>query len=293
MMKNKLYDAFMQMTADADPGRVQAAVRAEIGSESRKARQIPARKVLRIAAACAAVLVLSVTVCAAAVKYLTVQVGEEKWFDLAVHIEESAGEMITLSAEKMEMLQEYIRTQEDILNGVRKGKIFQSWQEAAEWLDCGLLVSEYPADCQWNPITMVANPGTEADGTTVIRCITITGSWNRPDTEENGFLSVTIPLSGTWEQYGMVITYDNAETDEQGRLTVGNTPTSRPTTITEYYTENGICAEIAEVLRENGETETSMHIFHGGILYDWMVDSTPESQADLAKAIADSMGYVK
>ena len=307
-MKQKLYDAFVQMTAEADPGKVQAAVLAGMTDSGK--RKLPGKRILRIAAACAAMLVLSVTVYAAAMKYLTVQVSEGTWHDFMVHIDEEAGSMITLPAEKMEELQKHIRTQEDILNGVRKGKTFDSWQEAADWLDCGLLVSELLSgdDVKWNPITLIANPGTTPEGESVIWNVSISGSWNRAETNDGGYLSITIPLSGTWDQHGIAVRYGGLTVDENGRLVSDGKPTENTVTVTEYTTVSGIPVEITDVLHNTpvpvieGNTiiewdysilntvSTSMHFLHGGIIYDWDINTANNtSSAELAKAIADSL----
>ena len=83
-------------------------------------------------------------------------------------------------------------------------------------------------------------------------------------------------------------------------LTVGfgeDTHSGGTTETVEYTTPDGIPAEIVDVaslsLDEKGTTiriyDTTMYIFHEGILYQIYMGQNPESQAELAKAIADSM----
>jgi len=287
MMKNKLYDAFLQMTADADPGRVQAAVQAEIGSESRKARQIPARKVLRITAACAAVLVLSVTVCAAAVKHLTVQVPDNGKYDYLVKVTDGEG-VARVDKDALRELASLGITQEDIEAGNRVSKTFDTWTEAAKWLDCGLLVSDRmtEADTEWGKVTLTAY--VHEDGK--LSTLTLTGGTVETETGESCTVCVSIPLEAWGEKYDLVVGYGE------------DTHSGRTTETMEYVTPAGICAEIVDVsvltLDENGSTirvyDTTLHIFHEGIWYMISIGGRhTESQADLAKAIADSMGYVK
>ncbi|MBE6615314.1 MAG: hypothetical protein E7631_08425 [Ruminococcaceae bacterium] len=286
-MKNKLYDAFMQMTADADPGRVQAAVQAEIGSESRKPRQTPARRFYRTAAVLAAVLVLSVTVCAAAVKHLTVTVPEDGKYDYLVKVTDGEG-VARVDKDALQELASLGITQEDIQAGNRVSKTFDTWTEAAKWLDCGLLVSDRMTEdaTEWGKVTLTAH--VHEDGK--LSTLTLTGAAVETETGEACTVCVSIPLESWGEKYDLVVGYGE------------DTHSGRTTETMEYVTPSGIRAEIVDVvslsLDENGSTirvyDTTFHIFHEGIRYMISMGGRhTESQADLAKAIADSMGYVK
>lgn len=267
------------------------------------------KRMIRIAAAAVAVLAMTVTVYAAVQKYLTVETPEDKWYDLRVRIDEAAGEMISLPAEKMEELQQYAMTQEDMQNGVRKGLVFASWQEAADWLDCGMLVSDRitAADNEWGQISMEVRAQTTEEGEKEILFVNVGGSFHLRDRNEGGYLSVTIPLSGDWDMYGSVVTYGGTYVNEDGVLMHDTGKASdNSAEVTEYTTSSGIPAVIVDVthltpgpiyengvFQKHGEVETvstSMYFFHEGVVYEWLFENgSDESAADLAKEVADSM----
>jgi len=281
-MEKKLYEAFLRMTADADPGKVQAAVLAEMGMEKQKVRYIPAKKILRTAAACAAVLVLSVTVYAAA-KYLTVTVPENGKYDYLVKVSSADG-TAKVDMDALQELEALVITQEDIQAGNRVSKIFDTWAEAADWLDCGLLVSDLMTedDTEWGKVTLTSY----ADHEGKLSTLHLSGGTVIKDTGERCTVMVNIPLDAWGERYDLVMGYGE------------DTHTGRTTETAEYTTPAGIQTEIVDVaslsLDENGSTiriyDTTLHFFHDGILYQISIGGRhTESQAELAKAIADSM----
>ncbi len=280
-MKQKLYDAFVQMTADADPGKVQAAVLAGMTDPGK--RKLPGKRILRIAAACVAMLVLSVTVYAAAVKYLTVHVPENGKYDYLVKVTDGEG-VARVDRDALRELEALAITQEDIEAVNRVSKTFDTWTEAAGWLDCGLLVSERltEADTEWGKVTLTAYANRDGKLST----LTLTGSTVETETGEACTVCVSIPLEAWGEKYDLVVGYGK------------DTHSGRTTETMEYITPAGIRAEIVDVavltLDENGSTirvyDTTLHIFHEGILYQISIGGRhTESQAELAKAIADSL----
>ncbi|MBQ4605834.1 MAG: hypothetical protein IJB15_03955 [Clostridia bacterium] len=280
-MKQKLYDAFVQMTADTDPGKVQAAVLAGMTDPGK--RKLPGKRILRTAAACAAMLVLSVTVYAAAVKYLTVQVPENGKYDYLVKVTDANG-VTKVDRDALRELEALAITQEDIEAGNRVSKTFDTWTEAAGWLDCGLLVSDRmtEADTEWGKVTLTSY----ADREGKLSTLTLTGGTVETETGETCTVCVNIPLEAWGEKYDLVVGYGK------------DTHSGRTTETMEYITPAGIRAEIVDVsvltLDENGSTirvyDTTLHIFHEGILYQISIGGRhTESQAELAKAIADSL----
>ena len=280
-MKQKLYDAFVQMTAEADPGKVQAAVLAGMTDPGK--RKLPGKRILRIAAACAAMLVLSVTVYAAAVKYLTVQVPENGKYDYLVKVTDGEG-VARVDRDALRELEALAITQEDIQAGGWVSKTFDTWTEAAGWLDCGLLVSDRmtEADTEWGKVTLTAYANRDGKLST----LTLTGGTVETETGEACTVCVNIPLEAWGEKYDLVVGYGK------------DTHSGRTTETMEYITPAGIHTEIVDVaslsLDENGSTirvyDTTLHIFHEGILYQISIGGRhTESQAELAKAIADSL----
>ncbi|MBR4961876.1 MAG: hypothetical protein IKY52_13350 [Clostridia bacterium] len=282
-MEKELYDAFLQMTADADPGKVQAAVLAETGREKQKVRYIPSKRILRTAAACAAVLMLSVTVYAMAAKYLTVTVPENGEYDYLVKVSSSEG-TAKVDRDALRELEALAVTQEDIEAGTWVSKTFDTWAEAADWLDCGLLVSDLMAedDTEWGKVTLTSY----ADKEGKLSTLHLTGGTVIPDTGERCTVMVNIPLDAWGERYDLVVGFGE------------DTHSGRTTETVEYTTPAGIQTEIVDVaslsLDEEGSTiriyDTTLHIFHEGILYQITIGGRhTESQADLARTIADSM----
>ena len=123
-MDKELKMALETMTAEANPVRVEQAVRERIAKEEVPAetRRHPGgyRKPIRAVLAAAMVLVLAGSVYAAVQvqKRLTVTLPEDGPVDVVMKVPEEAGEMIVLSEEKRKELQAHVVTQEDIKNGI-------------------------------------------------------------------------------------------------------------------------------------------------------------------------------
>ncbi|MBR5445994.1 MAG: hypothetical protein IKV57_07720 [Clostridia bacterium] len=283
-MKEKIKNAFDRMTADADPGKVQTAVLAETGRETQQFRRTPAKKILRTAAVCAAVLVLSVTVYAAAAKYLSVTIPENGAYDYLVNVSDASGGTARVDKKALEELEALAITQKDIEAGNWVSRTFETWTEAADFLDCGLLVSDLLTgdDTEWGKVTLTAY----ADSEGKLATLSLTGGCSIAGAEERCTVIANIPLDAWGERYDLVMGYGE------------DTHSGRTTETMEYITPTGIRTEIVDVvslsLDEEGSTirvyDTTLHIFHEGILYQISIGGRhTESQAELAKAIADSM----
>ena len=147
--------------------------------------------------------------------------------------------------------------------------------------------------------------------------VNLTGTVTSPLFEQggmlgtNGFLTVTIPLSGEWENYGHTMIYRTDRIyDEDETIGVDLNKHEKQSTgelVTRYTTTAGIPVEIA-VLRvpyaqtvypdgKTPETEmresTEVHLYFlwESILYEIRFSAADaESGVESAKAIADSMG---
>ncbi len=328
-MDKELKMALETMTAEANPVRVEQAVRERIAKEEVPAetRRHPGgyRKPIRAVLAAAMVLVLAGSVYAAVQvqKRLTVTLPEDGPVDVVMKVPEEAGEMIVLSEEKRKELQAHVVTQEDIKNGIyaEKYRLFDTWAEAAEWLGCGLLTSDVLTEVEnkkWGNVRLWVNGDiypTLGDQTSV----TLFGVVSSPLLEKtgkydgSGLLTVTIPLSGNWENYGRSMVYltdTGYDENEDGTIEINWNEIEKQSTgelVTQYTTTSGIQAEIAVMtarygvkswkagntweteIREN--LEAFVYFLHGGILYELRLGpGDVESGVEAAKAIMDSMG---
>lgn len=317
-MDKELKKALMELTEGADPCRVEEAVRERIAKEEHPAetRQIPSgyRYPVRILLTAAMVLLLSVSVYAAVQKMLTVILPEEGSYDVMVQVPEDAGDMIVLPEEKREQLQAHVLTQEDILTGrtQEKQKHFNTWEEAAVWLDCGLLASDLltEAEGEWGEVRLRVY-GDVYPELGKQSSVSLIGTAECPLLlDASVMLTMTIPLSGDWKNYGtntIYITDKVYEPDETVGLNLNeHEKVSTGEQVTQYTTASGIPVEIAvltvpkaRAVLEDGKavgtefrnsTEVHVYFLHEGILYELQFSAPDaESGTETAKAIAESM----
>ena len=362
-MDKELKKALTELTEGADPGRVENAVRERICREAECAvkprrhtggYRYPVRAVL--AAVLVFVLAGSVYAAVQVQKRLTVTLPEDGPYDIVMQIpgqtdteQENAGgiigmiqekrrefedavrkdPMLTLPEEKRKELQAHVVTQEDIQNGTYAEKCgrFDTWEEAAAWLDCGLLTSDLLITSDlltarempwskdlgqpWGNVDLVVN-GDVYPTMGEYTSISLSGTVHCPLLAENEYarLNVRIPLSGDWESYGQVVTYMTGkmyESEDAWMADMENhEKTSTDGSVIPYTTATGIQTEIAvltvprmNAVLENGRavgTELTdsirVHLFflHEGILYE-LEFSAPDAESGIetAKAIAESM----
>ncbi|MBR5444737.1 MAG: hypothetical protein IKV57_01355 [Clostridia bacterium] len=279
-MEQKIHEAFAAMTAEADPKRVLEEVRARIPGEETYRRRM-GRRLLRTVIAAAAVLALSVTVYAA-VKQLSVTIPENGEYDYLVKVTDGSGGEAKIDKDALQELESLAMTQEDIQNGFLR-KTFDTWQEAADWLDCGLLVSDLltPDGTEWGTVTLSAF----ADGDGKLATVSLTGGCSISGTEEGCSVTVNSPLESWGERFDLVMGY-------------GENDRSRHTTDTiDYTTPSGFPVQIVNVgalYAVDGTTvrkyATTLHLYHGGILYSIHIDGRhTDPKTDLAYMLADSL----
>ena len=326
-MDKELRRALTEMTGDADPGRVENAVRDRIcGAENPiGTRRIPGgyRRPVRAVLAAVMVLMLAMSGYAAVQKLMTVTLPEEGPYDVVVEMPEDAGRMIVLPEEKRKELQAHVVLPEDIKNGVyaEKERRFDTWTEAAVWLDCGMLTSDLLTEKErewakdlgqsWGNVNLLVNNNvypTLGERTSINLSGTVYCSLLAED--EFAWLSVRIPLSGDWESYGHAVTYSLDKMYESEDAIIADLEnhekTSTDGSVTQYTTASGIRTEIAvltvpkiSTVLKNGiavGTERidsiQIHLFflHEGILYELHFSAPDaESGTETAKAIAESM----
>ena len=300
-METQIQTAFLSMTEDADPGRVEKAVLARIHGKSRRRYGIPVKRMVQLAAAAMAVLVLTVTVYAAVQKYLWVEIPEDGPYNYMVRVENDAGETVQLSDDILAELETILMTREDMRNGNWKGMTFDTWQDAAEFLDCGLLTSDLltESDTEWGQVTLYAYADEDGEPGAV-ETVSLSGACYVRDSTVGCLITVNIPLAGWGDQYDMMVSYGIGDPD--GDETTEHIRADGDTAVTEYTTPSGIPIEIVDVTtmsNKNGvqgtamvrAASTSMHLCHDGILYQILFDSLEDgsSAAELAKTIADSL----
>lgn len=278
-MDNRLRDAFITMTADADPMRVTEAVTARRNEKTETSRKLPSKRVLRTVIAAAAVLALSVTVYAVVAGHLTVLVPENGDYDYLVKVTDGSGGEAKIAKDALQELEALAMTQEDIQSGSIPEKTFATWAEAAEWLNCGLLVSDLLVEQE--AVTLRAF----ADGDGELTTLSLYGSFSISGTEKSCSVMVNIPREHWGERYDLVVGY-------------GENPNPSETTETIAYTTAAgfpvqIVEESALFRTEDGSTvrkyKPTLHLYHGGILYSIHGRYDTESQMDLAYMLADSL----
>lgn len=327
-MDNELKNALAALTEGADAGRVEKAVRERIGREAENGTGTGRtlygyRRPVRILLAAVLVVLLSLSGYAAVQKLMTVTLPEEGPYDVVVEMPEDAGKMVVLPEEKRRELQAHVITQEDIKNGTYAEKCgrFDTWEEAAAWLDCGLLTSDLLTAREmpwskdlgqpWGNVDLLVNGDvypTLGERTSISLSGTVYCSLLAED--EYARLNVRIPLSGDWESYGQVVTYMSDKIYESEDAWMADMEdhekTSTAGSVIQYTTASGMQTEIAvltvpkmRAVLENGRavgTELTdsirVHLFflHEGILYE-LECSAPDAESGIetAKAIAESM----
>lgn len=306
MNDNDIRKAFLNLTEGTDASRVTDAVKAEIKPAAVRKHRL---KLPRYVFAAAALMVaLAVSAGAYAVyRQLTIETPDSGAFDYIVHIdggENGETEMITLSEEIVEALDKYKAEKTNLRqsgDGFEFGLSFDTWQDAADWLDCGIMTSDILGDVpedlvfmNGDGVTLYANYNSEGE------LVNIQLSCNNEikDSELSCWMNVTIPLSGKWEQYSTAVSITGEMyIDENGRLTVGDTHDPSATEVITYEAANGITAEITTTRQINGAGEYSSewydvsgYIFNDSIIYQFIVHG-PEKDAavEAVKAIADSL----
>lgn len=317
-MDKELKKALTELTEGADPGRVEEAVRERIGKVENGTGTgwiwYGYRRPVRILLTAVMVLLLSVSVYAAVQKLMTVTLPEEGPSDVVVEILEDAGKMVVLPEEKRKELQAHVITQEDIKNGTyaEKQREFDTWEDAAAWLDCGLLTSDLltEAEGEWGEVRLRVY-GDVYPELGKQSSVSLIGTAECPLLlDASVMLTMTIPLSGDWKNYGtntIYITDKVYEPDETVGLNLNeHEKVSTGEQVIQYTTVSGISAEIAVVtvpkaraILEDGKvvgteyhdsTWIHMNFLHEGILYELQFSAPDaESGTETAKTIAESM----
>ena len=271
-------EAFSHMTEGADPGRVTASVRERIGfeKERKKGNKMKRPKKLTVLLAAAAAVILLTTAAAAAVMAVQARMrietkppepvefreGEEEvmvYYD--VKMEEHTGSLI-LSDEVMAAFEALNPRGEDstmTTQFIEEGSVipFDNWQEAADWLNCGLLVNPDLGTLPNKNFTLHADYFFNEKSNN--RHVSVSGAHSYPGSKEKIHVDAFIPLSNeAWEIYnggaGIVI-HNNPEPDEAEA--VSDT----------LFTSSGDEATLVFTPADSGFWNITAHFTHEGIIY--------------------------
>ncbi len=277
-LNNRIKESFSRMTAAADPGRVTAAVREKIGSEKERNTGDRMRRPKKLTVLLAAVLAVILLTTAAAAAVMAVQARmrveakppepvdfregtEEVMVSYDVKMEEHTGSLI-LSDEVMAAFEALNPRGEDSTmtsQMIEEGSVilFDSWQDAADWLDCGLLVNP---ELEALPNKNFALHGEYFfDETNNNRHVSVIGAHSYPGSKEKIHVDAFIPLSEeAWEIYNGgtgVVLHNNPDPGEAE--TVSDT----------LFTSLGDEATLGFTPGDSGVWSIMAHFTHEGIIY--------------------------
>ena len=284
MNDNEIRNAFDRMTETVHPERVEDAVRERLSAKEKQRRIRFPRAV--VAAAC----VLALTAVSAGAygvyrKNVGIRLGSEiddvYISDAQLSYEVSYGvednEQVVFADEKIKEFLNYERQAGKTISEV--GKKFSTWEEAAEWLDCGLLTSNLldKPSAEHSSEGKVAFAVHSAQNGEPFYAV-VTGTSDLPLGEYYCNMSVLFPLS---EQCGNK-TYAVARGEVVDMIS--------------YAAKNGLSAEIIvtekpkEIMRRT-EYLVEGYIYHSGLMYTFQLsDSTDKDTAvTYMKQILDSL----
>lgn len=275
-----------------DPGRVKAAVRAAMISETERNTGTFMRKNKKLTFVLAAAAALILLSTAAAATVMAVQAAQAKIragsssvekaekegeyiVSYDIEIEEHTGSVV-LSDEVMAALEALNPRGEDssmVTELIAEGSVipFDKWQDAADWFNCGLLVNPDLGALPNDNFHLHAyyNDGSVQNS----RSVGIMGTHSYPDTKERVHVSAFIPLNEeAWQIYhgghsGMV--HNAEETPDEpefapdalttvygDEVTIVSTPYSNKWNVSAYFTHGGIIYTVNIWASDRDEAES-------------------------------------
>lgn len=290
MNDNEIRHAFEKMTETVQPERVENRVRERLAAKEREERKRV--RFPRAAVVFACILALTaVSAGAYGIVYLSnvqIRVLEEDHLDYEVTfgLEEGGATRVTLSEQVMAELPKYnpdIPKMAEGENIYDRGKIFESWEEAEEWLGCDLLTSDLfggiPENIVFGGEILLYTAAT--DGGKELNHIMLMGSNELPFKSFYCRTGIIIPLVDDYP--GVVYAaHESSETDVEEIIT--------------YEMENGMVAEIAvtTIMREGyskARYSVRGYVYKDGIFYEYTLSSSPGKSAAITymKKLLDSL----
>lgn len=294
-------ETFSRMTEGTDPGRVAVSVRERIGFEKERnpGHTMRHRKRLTVLLAAAAALILLTTAAAAAVMAVQARMRietkppepvefrqgkEEVMVCYDVTMEEHTGSL-TLSDGVMaafESLNPRGEDSETPSQYIEEGSVipFDSWQAAADWLDCGLLVNPDLGTLPNKNHALYAEYFCDEESHN--RHVSISGTHSYPDAKEKIHVDAFIPLNDeTWEIYNggvAVVVHNNPEPGEAEAVSET------------LFTSLGDEAALVFTPADSGFWSITAHFTHEGIIYRvsvWTDDR--EGGEDVIRRVVEGM----
>ena len=298
-LDRRIRESFSRMTEGADPGRVTAAVREKIGfeKERKKGNTMKHPKKLTVILAAAAAVILLTTAAAAAV--MAVQAVQAKMRadippaekteegfiqSYSMEIEEHTGSLL-LSDDVMAALNELSpRGENTEMNTDANAEAvivpFECWQDAADWLDCGLLVDPQlgPAPYEAGQLRLFYYDGIRFED----HSVSLLGVHTYPDTRERVIVSAFIPLNdAAWETYSGGLYSPTHDEPQEAETDSMITPSGEEVTLI-FTPVNPVPGGM--------QYELSAHFIHEGIIYKISVWTTDrEGGESVVRRVVEGM----
>jgi len=301
-LDRRIRESFSRITERADSGRVTAAVREKLAGEKERSTEngmnMRRSKKLTVLLAAALTVILLTTAAAAAVIAVQARMkieikppvpvefreGKEEYMVYHdVKTEEQTGSLI-LSDEVMATFESLNPRGEDstmTTQLIDEGSVipFDNWQEAADWLNCGLMVNP---DLGTLPNENFRLHAYYVNGEKYHnRSISVIGTHSYPDTEERVYVDAFIPLNDeAWEIYngGVAVVLRN---DLKEAETVSDT----------LLTSLGDEATLVFTPGNNNFWDISAHFIHEGIIYRISVWTNDRAEGEsVVRRVVENMG---
>lgn len=292
MNDRKIREAFLYLTENSDAERVEENVRRKLVERETPERHHRRFPKAALAAACV-LLVLAVSAGAYAVyQNLHIYVRDDGHgpYTVMFHFRGEETEMAELSDEVLAEIMENCKKKDGESNEdfyARRIK-FAAWEEAAEWLDCGMLTSDLLGEpvqnTVWGADILISASIDEGE----VYSVNVWGTNYLPDKEDLGlcYTEVTIPVSEELRQLVMA-----GLVGKSADLT--GVPEGE-TEVISYHAENGLSAEIAVTYIDRPDNRfaytANAFVLHKGIMYDFSLSDTDGNTAlQYMKHIIDSL----
>lgn len=292
MNDEKIRDAFLHLTESADGERVEENVRRKLAERETPERHHRRFPKVALAAACV-LLVLAVSAGAYAVyQNLHIYVKDDGHgpYTVMFHFRGEETEMAELSDEVLAEIMEKCKKKDGESNEdfyARRIK-FAAWEEAAEWLACGMLTSDLLGEpvqnTVWGADVLISASIHEGE----IYSVNIWGTNRLPDKGALGlcYTEVTIPVAEELRQ--LVMTGRFGKSADLIGVPEGETE------VISYHAENGLSTEIAVTYMDRPDNRfaytANAFVLHKGIMYDFsLADDDRDTALQYMKDIIDSL----
>jgi len=286
MNENEIRSAFEQMTGTVNPERVEDRVRERLAAKEREERK--RMRFPRAAAVFACILMLTAVSAGAYGVYrnIFIQVENDGVFDYTAIFAPDDGqwETVALRDEVLAELPAYDRAQISASEGrsiYDVGKTFETWEDAAEWLDCGMLVSDLfggiPGNIVFGGEVLLVSE--YVNGELYFAEVFATNTLPE-DMDAFCMTTVQIPVSMESDYFGTAVSLAGE--------------TMSRTEVVSYIAENGLDAEIAVTFQDYPDGRfvyvANAFLYHKGLTYDFKLNHEDRDTAvTYMKQILDSL----